>query len=455
MKKSMRIRLSYLLCLSFLIPFQNCSKDNIEEVEIDQIADIQITPVVEKLLEMGYSIETIVDLNEFYLVGGDLMFSKNIEDYTNNNERQFSSTNLVSNLNVTSMTVFIDASIPTIGDDNWRVEIGQAINDWNGIENSCINFVLSTNPSSDIVVRSDNNTLPDRVIAAAWFPSGGQPHDTILINLDFFGNWTVGSGQKRYNMVHELGHCIGFRHSNWQAQGEGEFPVGADLIPGTPATDANSVMNGGTALFTWNGFSNFDEVAAVFLYDCTQESFLIGDDLVCGTSISSYTLDSTSTAVNWSTSTNLQIISSTSTSVTVQPINVFVNGDAFIEAQLMDGTTARKDIWIGAPTSNQLDILSSSGYDISVGNVYEISAHYANYDFNLHGSYTYEWNIPNSQIISTSSNGSRINFIPLTTGTYPYKVRAVNACGTGPWITRFFQVNTEPGDDDDYISPFE
>ncbi len=72
--------------------------------------------------------------------------------------------------------------------------------------------------------------------------------------------------QKTYNLVHELGHCIGFRHTNWYSLGEGSGSVGANQIPGSPTSDSNSVMNGGTALNSWKGFSNWDIFSVKYLY---------------------------------------------------------------------------------------------------------------------------------------------------------------------------------------------
>jgi hypothetical protein len=66
--------------------------------------------------------------------------------------------------------------------------------------------------------------------------------------------------------VHEIGHTLGFRHTNWQARGEPESPYGANQIPGTPPSDFYSVMNGGTANNDWAGFSYYDRTAIRTLF---------------------------------------------------------------------------------------------------------------------------------------------------------------------------------------------
>ena len=86
---------------------------------------------------------------------------------------------------------------------------------------------------------------------SAGFPSGGMPYGTI----------NIGTGLQNYSIdvnehviSHELGHCIGFRHSDYynraiscggSSSNEGDAGIGAILIPGTPssATLGGSVMN--------------------------------------------------------------------------------------------------------------------------------------------------------------------------------------------------------------------
>ncbi|WP_298760088.1 M57 family metalloprotease [uncultured Psychroserpens sp.] len=358
MKTKTLQKLSILtLSMALMLCFQNCSEDNITEDE--SLNELNRNAVIDKLIEKGYARETIIELDDFYLVGGDLMFSKDINDYIQEDdflERHAHTNNLVSQANVTSMTVFIDNSIPQLGTDNWRNEIIQAMDDWSTIDDNCVDFTITLNSNTaDIIVRSDNNSLPNTTIASAGFPTNNQPHNEILINLDFLSNMTVTTGQKRYNMVHEFGHCIGFRHTNWDARGEGVGPVGANLIPGTPNQDPNSVMNGGTATFTWNGFSAFDIIAADFLYGgCAVPSFTItGASYACRFDNLTFTVSGAApipAVTSWNVSSNLQITSSNSTSVTVSvPSDSRSSGS--ITANFSDGTSVTRDIWVGKPQS--------------------------------------------------------------------------------------------------------
>lgn len=98
----------------------------------------------------------------------------------------------------------------------------------------------------------------------------GKPGSSIRINLDYNNNKIIPRLQKIYNMVHELGHCFGLRHTNWKSIGES----GANHIDGTPTSDPNSIMNGGTAESSWNGFSENDRHAIWTLYPTSYISLI-------------------------------------------------------------------------------------------------------------------------------------------------------------------------------------
>jgi hypothetical protein len=98
-------------------------------------------------------------------------------------------------------------------------------------------------------------TITARLISGtggfSGFPSGGRPFNAINIGT---GNTQFGANTVEHIITHEIGHTIGFRHSDFfnrsiscggAATNEGSGGVGAILIPGTPsgATVGGSLMN--------------------------------------------------------------------------------------------------------------------------------------------------------------------------------------------------------------------
>lgn len=260
------MKTKFYATILLIIVLSSCQKEDIElpisqqlpetSLEIDTTSSMYL-----KIKELGFIIDSIKDIGEYYLVEGDILFPKSSATL-----KQARSGYLIPWDKQPNITVRVDNSIPTSGDDNWRTEIQQALSDWDNISDCRINFTYTTDATADITIQSDGGALPYYALAAAEFPIYGQPGYRIRINLDFYYNMIMSTGQKRYNMVHELGHCIGFRHTNWVALGESDAGVGLHHIPETPATDQFSVMNGGTALDSWNDFSVYDVTAAQYLF---------------------------------------------------------------------------------------------------------------------------------------------------------------------------------------------
>lgn len=307
----------------------SCEKN--EELNSDKPSSIKITKlnesVIQKILEQGYKLNEIIECNDFYLVQGDIIFSKDSDSYLDSNShnpvgRHASTNNLIS-ADYRVITVSIDSSIPRSGVDDWRTAISDAMNEWSNIAGCSIYFVESYFPNPDIIIKSDNNTLPNNVIASAGFPENNKAYNQVLISLDFNSNTNVSESSKKHNIAHELGHCIGFRHTNWDINGEGASTVGANYIPNTPTQDSNSVMNGGTANYSWNGFSTYDISAVKYLYNDIPCNFrLVGAANVCAFDRYNNRIDYNVTIFNpvaligtniWTSSDNLEIVSAYNT----------------------------------------------------------------------------------------------------------------------------------------------
>lgn len=129
---------------------------------------------------------------------------------------------------------------------SWDTAFHDAVDQWNAqVVNSLVRFRVVTNEevsnggpgSFDVAVQyySRGNEFLDEpnAVAAAEFPyADGSPGRTIQIAKKFDNEEL---NLKIAVATHELGHIIGLAHTDLETAG--------DLIPGTPETDATSIMN--------------------------------------------------------------------------------------------------------------------------------------------------------------------------------------------------------------------
>jgi hypothetical protein len=111
---------------------------------------------------------------------------------------------------------------------------------------------------------------------SSGFPSGGLPFNTINIG-DGLNSSTFPTSTVTHVITHELGHTIGFRHSDYfnrsiscggSPTNEGQSGVGAILISGTPsgATVGGSVMNSCFRTSETGRFTSTDVTALNTIY---------------------------------------------------------------------------------------------------------------------------------------------------------------------------------------------
>ncbi|AQG81104.1 M57 family metalloprotease [Spirosoma montaniterrae] len=211
------------------------------------------TTVKAKVRAMGFSTYNIQTVDDGYIVENDIFLDKKQLDLAQRKQairvgsgEQYHTTSLVNNLpRVIRISVannlpqvYVDATI-------------EAINRYNA-QNLSLQFAY-VRSGGDIRVLAAPANAP--YLASAGFPSGGNPHNFVRVNNAFLGS-TNDATRVAYIgsiMAHEFGHCIGFRHTDYMdrsyscggasPQDEGEPPIGAIQIPGTPAgPDPNSWM---------------------------------------------------------------------------------------------------------------------------------------------------------------------------------------------------------------------
>lgn len=238
------------------------AKDSQDEISQDTMT---------KIANLGFSTQNVQKIEEGYLVEGDIVLTD-----ANLNERpssptlriaeveQYRTFNTVGNL-ARVITVSSSGTVPP----SVSTAIDAAIARYN-TENLQLTFQRVAS-EGDINVKVVNG---GNYIASAGFPTGGNPYPEVKFNKQYSN---YGAGFLATVLAHEIGHCIGFRHTDWMnrsyscgtggSEGQQTSGVGAVLIPGTPSgPDSGSWMLACLSSTTNRPFNNNDKTALNYLY---------------------------------------------------------------------------------------------------------------------------------------------------------------------------------------------
>jgi Dual-action HEIGH metallo-peptidase len=239
--KQLSFRSSLLLtalCGSLSLGALGCGASS-DEVDRD------LAEIVDNLEQAGFPSDDIMIQDGQVYVGRDavvtLAASREMLSASGSTEEQYRTNNLVS---AAITKICINAPAYT---GNYGTALDLAIQNYN---EQGLRFTMARAPSSGCSFTINAFIQPGGAGGVAGFPSGGLPYSQFTI---FDGIAPYGVDVIEHVITHELGHTIGFRHSDYfnrsiscgSGGNEGDAGVGAVLIPGTPSGAAvgASIMN--------------------------------------------------------------------------------------------------------------------------------------------------------------------------------------------------------------------
>ncbi len=226
------------------LSFSSCKKSTFETEKTDAISETTL----QKIYELGFGKTNVQKIDEGYLVEGDIVITEEMLNSTPERqllrvgeEEQYRTTNLVTGL-PRNITIRVSSTLPS----SYVTAVDAAISRYNAL-GLRITFSRVTSGGSIVITAAPAGS---GYLASAGFPSGGNPYNSIRVNRSYLDTWNANTVTSI--MAHEIGHCIGFRHTDYAQRqyscggspvNEGASTVGAIHIPGTPTgPDPNSWM---------------------------------------------------------------------------------------------------------------------------------------------------------------------------------------------------------------------
>ncbi|WP_445738563.1 zinc-dependent metalloprotease [Mariniflexile sp.] len=270
---------------------------------------------------------------------------------------------------------------------------------------------------------------------------------------------------------HEVGHCLNLYHTfqgtSPNTSGCAEAIDGSncstcgDVVCDTPA-DSNVGNSGGftpdltNIMSYYNTRDHFTDGQGVRMrYAINSESVLqnikstfctqISEvSTVCYPQTTTVTLSNIGGATTvWSSSSNVQIVSSNNSSATIRELNSSSNGDGWVKAVLSNGITFQENFYVGKPET-VLELSHVPTFGCTMGEI--------NVSSGASGANQFEWNISGGTIVipnvnSNNYTGGGTIFVDPIDGPYGFtvKVRAKNTCGDSVWYTKHIPTDCSGG----------
>jgi hypothetical protein len=266
----------YLLSALLLgsVVFNGCQQS--DDVDVNKVP----SDVSAKLVGLGFDVtnKAPIKFEGGYLVEGDIYLTdKNLAEMKQGNRipavEQYSTNALVTGT-PRNITVYIPTSSFS---STYVAALDEAIRRYNA-QNLAITFTrVTTSNAAMVYTRLRKGDERQGILGSSGFPSGGNPYPQIKMSGILESTYHLTVNGIATIMAHEMGHCIGFRHTDYfdrsiscggATSNEGASTVGANLIPGTPGGATLSAKSWMLACTDGGDrpFNNDDKVALGYLY---------------------------------------------------------------------------------------------------------------------------------------------------------------------------------------------
>jgi hypothetical protein len=256
-----------------------CKKDD----KASQFDDVS-KDVLAQIKAHGFNNNNVQKVDEGYLVEGDIILTEEelampvpgTPNMIIAQEEHYRTYNVVNTTKYATITVGLKNSSAQ-HQAVFSAALDEAIARYNA-QNLAIHFQRSTANKPNITVNSYYQV--SNILGSSGFPtSRGAPYSKVQMNTFWYSNSTSNTNIDYIATIitHELGHCVGFRHTDYMNRAyscgaggggnEGASTVGAEHIPGTPTgPDANSWMLACIGDNVNRPFTNNDQIALSTVY---------------------------------------------------------------------------------------------------------------------------------------------------------------------------------------------
>jgi hypothetical protein len=276
------------ILLSSMLLFVACHKEESPSSEQNEIS----ADIISKIKAKGFSTYGVQKWEDGYLVEGDIfMKESDLNDTIStpgevHTEQYIVGTSMVplpltlyTSVNMIYVHFAINPGLPAVYADALNI----AIERFKVIRNHVriILYPYWEQAAKPIVIITGINQ-PNSIRAISGFPSGGLQHHLIYLNTNAAALGTNPDVNYLASVIcHEIGHCIGFRHTDLYDGSNCGTSTSIDVmtsggfsIPNTTSTDAASFMSSCLPYGTNRPFTTQDIYALNYVYGMAEGSFV-------------------------------------------------------------------------------------------------------------------------------------------------------------------------------------